>query len=148
MYTLVVETRDQSGYDLYKGKSGPEAGIRVTDTTVKEKLSTTIMILVRRGLPLIWIGLVLGGAFLMTKLSIDHRLEAKNTDLQREFARGGVRHVNLQRRCAALRSEIERLQSDPNEVAYHARNQLGMVRPGEVIYQFTEEIDRTARPRR
>ena len=81
----------------------------------------------------------MGVAVLLTELAIDPRLEAKNTDLQREFARVGVRVINLEKRCEALRSENQRLKDDPREIMYHARNQLGMVRPGELIYQFSED---------
>jgi cell division protein FtsB len=113
----------------------------MTDETVKRRLSERLTRLVRRAWPLLWVGFVIGAAFLMTELAIDPRLEAKNTDLQREFARVGVQVVNLERRCEALRSENDRLKNDPREIMYHARNQLGMVRAGELIYQFTDEGD-------
>ena len=113
----------------------------MSDGTVKSGLSTTITSLVYRAWPLLWIVFVVGAAYAMIELSVDPRLEAKNLDLQREYARVQVRIVNLETRCDALRSENERLKNDPSEIMYHARNQLGMVRDGEIIYQFTEDAD-------
>jgi len=37
-----------------------------------------------------------------------------------------------------LRESIDRLQHDPSELEQLARDQLGMVRDGEVVYQFVE----------
>jgi cell division protein FtsB len=35
-----------------------------------------------------------------------------------------------------LKAELARLRSDERESVYHARTELGMVKPGELVYQF------------
>ena len=41
-----------------------------------------------------------------------------------------------------LRDSISRIQSDPSELEQLARDRLGMVREGEVVYQFVEPKSR------
>ena len=40
---------------------------------------------------------------------------------------------------AALQAEIDRLRNDPSEVERIARDILGLVRPGETVYEFIEK---------
>lgn len=40
---------------------------------------------------------------------------------------------------AALQAEIDRLRNDPAEVERIARDVLGLVRPGETVYEFIEK---------
>ena len=44
-----------------------------------------------------------------------------------------LKYINL-----AMEKDITRIQSDPQRLEELARNRLGMVRPGEVVYQFVE----------
>lgn len=46
---------------------------------------------------------------------------------------------SLQKKNAELAGEIERLRSDPVTLEDLARTELGMVRPGEVVYIFPEK---------
>ncbi len=49
---------------------------------------------------------------------------------------------------AAMAKDITRIQTDPQRLEELARNRLGMVRPGEKVYQFVEPAPSslTARP--
>ena len=113
--------------------------------TVKNWLSKVAKLLFRRSLSVLWLALLAGCIFLLSELTIDHRLRAKNADLMRELARVESTVIALKEKVFQLRSGIDRLKNDPQETAYHARSDLGMVRGGEVIYQFTEESGRPVR---
>ena len=45
---------------------------------------------------------------------------------------------HLQTTNQSLRLEIDRIQQDPLKLEELARDRLGMVRPGELVYQFVE----------
>jgi cell division protein FtsB len=45
---------------------------------------------------------------------------------------------NLKRENAALRSEVHRLQRDPATLEFVARQQLGLVRAGEILVVLTD----------
>jgi len=49
---------------------------------------------------------------------------------------------------ASMEKDIVRIQQDPQRLEELARNRLGMVRPGETVYQFVEPVPSsiTARP--
>lgn len=53
---------------------------------------------------------------------------------------------DLQRRNADLREQIRRLEHDPGEIERRARAQLGLVRPGEVVYVSESELISRLRP--
>ena len=44
----------------------------------------------------------------------------------------------LEKSNQTLRESIDRIQHDPSELEQLARDRLGMVRDGEVVYQFVE----------
>ncbi len=46
---------------------------------------------------------------------------------------------DLERANADLRVEIERVQHDPVRIEELARERLGLVRPGETVYQIVED---------
>ncbi len=46
---------------------------------------------------------------------------------------------DLERANADLRTEIERVQHDPVRIEELARERLGLVRPGETVYQIVED---------
>ena len=48
------------------------------------------------------------------------------------IAQGQLRH--LQNQNAGLREQVRRLESDAGEIEGVARNELGLIRPGEVIF--------------
>lgn len=61
-----------------------------------------------------------------------HRaLEAKREELRRENER-------MRREVRALRREVAALRTDASAIERIARDELGMVRDGELIFQFEE----------
>lgn len=50
-----------------------------------------------------------------------------------------VEHQRLAAERDALREQVQRLRDDPLTLEREARLQLGLVRPGEVIYKFPPE---------
>ncbi len=59
------------------------------------------------------------------------RNEAEAVRLERENAA-------LEARVAQLRREVKALQGDPSAVERAAREELGYVRPGEIVYKLGE----------
>jgi cell division protein FtsB len=70
------------------------------------------------------------------RFTLDPELMARNQSLSDELARLEARNRRLETDNAALEAEIARLRSEDAESVHHARTTLGMVRPGEVVYQF------------
>jgi cell division protein FtsB len=56
--------------------------------------------------------------------------------LQKEVARIKEKNNNLEEENQKLREEVKRLKSDKRYIEEIARKELGMVKEGEVIYQF------------
>jgi cell division protein FtsB len=114
---------------------------------VNSKLSKIAMALLRRGLSVIFIVLLCFTLLAVSEWTIDPHLRAKNARFQTQLSQIQFRVETLKSQAQDLRNEVARLQADDNEILYHARNGLGMVRPGEVIYRFdprseTEEDER------
>jgi cell division protein FtsB len=59
------------------------------------------------------------------KRAEDHALQKEIKDLQEENAE--------------MRRQVQRLQSDPEEIACQAREKLHYAKPGEVIYKLPEQ---------
>ena len=110
--------------------------VRVTKQTVNAKLSIIAMALLRRGVSVIFIVSLCFALLAVSEWTIDPHLRAKNARFQAQLSQIQFRVETLKSQAQALRDEVVRLQGDDNEVLYHARNGLGMVRPGEVIYRF------------
>ena len=79
---------------------------------------------------------LVGGVLGFSRLTINPELEAKNASLLHELGRVETRNARLQARIARLKSEIGRLRADDAESLHYARTQLGMVRPGETVFQL------------
>ena len=56
--------------------------------------------------------------------------------LRRELSELQAGNDQARRELRALRRKVEALRSDPNEVERIARDELGMLRQGEIIMQF------------
>ncbi|HMA93140.1 MAG TPA: septum formation initiator family protein, partial [Polyangiaceae bacterium] len=56
--------------------------------------------------------------------------------LQEERVRLLEQEQQLRHEIAQLRAEVERIKSDPSAVEQVARDELGLVRPTEVVFQF------------
>lgn len=59
--------------------------------------------------------------------------------LRTELEQVKERNVELDRRAGALMRQVERLRNDPNAIESVARDELGMVRDGELVFQFPRE---------
>jgi len=56
--------------------------------------------------------------------------------LDRELARVQAENIELRRDIATLRVEVRQLRDEPAAVEKIARNQLGLVRKNEIVFQF------------
>jgi cell division protein FtsB/cell division protein DivIC len=56
--------------------------------------------------------------------------------LQKEVAQIKDRNIKLEEENKKLREEVKRLQRDKRYIEEIARKELGMVKEGEIIYQF------------
>ncbi len=59
--------------------------------------------------------------------------------IQKEVARIKEKNVKLEEENQRLREEVKRLQTDKRYIEEIARKELGMVKEGEIIYQFDEK---------
>ena len=82
--------------------------------------------------------------YFVSEAAIDPQLQVKNAELETELKRVQTEIAQLREESAALRGEVERLKGDQDEIAYHARNGLGMLRSGEVIYRFDDRTQSQA----
>ena len=97
-----------------------------------------VNLLVRHSFSMILLGILVVALIAISEWSIDPRLRAENAELQRQLTEIQVQVDSMKAESQRLTNEIERLRSEPNEILYHARNGLGMVRAGEVVYRFNE----------
>ena len=59
--------------------------------------------------------------------------------LQKEFVRIKERNTKLEEENQKLKEEVKRLQTDKRYIEEIARRELGMVKEGEIIYQFDDK---------
>ena len=82
-------------------------------------------------------GAILGILFLVYALTNENGLPLylqmveKENELKRQTQQ-------LESSNQSLRESIDRIQHDPSELEQLARDRLGMVRDGEIVYQFVE----------
>ncbi len=81
--------------------------------------------------------LILGGFTFFGEKGIVHLLR-----LQKEVARIRERNVKLEEENEKLKEEVRRLRSDKRYIEEIARRELGMVKEGEIIYQFDTPNDK------
>jgi len=94
--------------------------------------------LARKIAPVLGLAVAVAGLYGLSRLTVDPELRVRNAELGGELARVQARNDRLRAQVEATRVEITRLRSDPEESLYHARTGLGLVRGGEVAYQFEE----------
>jgi len=63
--------------------------------------------------------------------------------LQKELARIKDQNLKLEEENQKLKEEVKRLQSDKRYIEEVARKELGMVKEGEIIYQFDEKKNKS-----
>lgn len=82
--------------------------------------------------------------FLQYRLWIAEGSLAEQHRLEQQVEEQGLLNAELQVRNAVLEREVLELQSGNKGVEQRAREQLGLIREGEIFYQFAEENeDRT-----
>ena len=94
------------------------------------------MPLVRRIAPLIVVVSLAAGLFALYRASSDPELVARNRELDDALAQVQSRNRRLVSEIADLKAENARLQGEQAESVHRARTELGMVRPGELVYRF------------
>jgi len=90
--------------------------------------------------------LVLGGltAYLLLVAVFGEQGLLKVRQLDREKTELEERVAALDAETAVLRSEVRGIQSDPFLYEKAAREQLGLVKPGEIVYDFrTDPLERS-----
>ena len=80
--------------------------------------------------------LLAAGLWGVSRLMADPEAEARTQSLRDELLRVESRNARLRTEIASLKAELARLRDGDAEALHHARTGLGMVRPGEVVYQF------------
>ena len=75
--------------------------------------------------------LILGALTFLGEKGILHLLR-----LQKEVAQIKESNIKLEEENQKLREEVKRLQNDKRYIEEIARKELGMVKEGEIIYQF------------
>jgi cell division protein FtsB len=76
--------------------------------------------------------LFFGCVILLDSLFGDHGL-AQTIRARRDSARAIADLAQLKEQNAALRDEVHRLSGDPQTIEAVARQQLGLIRPGEIV---------------
>jgi cell division protein FtsB len=67
--------------------------------------------------------------------------------LQKELARIKETNVRMEEENRRLREEVSRLQNEKRYIEEIARKELGMVKEGEVIYQFETPNNEKEKPK-
>jgi len=93
------------------------------------------MSFVRRRAPLLLAAAVLG---LLAYSTWDPDGLRKHRRLEAEGRRVGAENREIARDSARLRREIRALQGDPAALERAAREELGFVRPGELVFKLDE----------
>lgn len=66
--------------------------------------------------------------------------------LQRELARIREMNVKMEEENRKLKEQVRRLQNEKRYIEEIARKELGLVKEGELIYQFDLQDDRKEKP--
>ena len=69
-------------------------------------------------------------------LIFDDKSYPRYQSLKTELSRSEANRAQLEREVEALKRRVDRLKNDPHAIERIARDDLGMVRPGELIFQF------------
>lgn len=67
---------------------------------------------------------------------VDGRGTPRYFELKQSVERARKNNAQLEREIANLQSEIELLRNDARAIERLARDELGMVREGEIVFQF------------
>ena len=81
-----------------------------------------------------WVIVVAGIIYLQYRLWVGPGGYLEVAELQDRVHSARDHNAQLQQRNQLLEAEIERLETDPAAVEYHARADLGMIKPDETFY--------------
>ncbi len=85
--------------------------------------------------PVLLVLTLVGAVAVISEVTVDSGLRDRNDDLQQELQQMRAANGRLEAEVETLQTDIRRLRNAPEEALFQARTTLGMVRPGEVIYQ-------------
>jgi cell division protein FtsB len=94
------------------------------------------MHVLKRYWPFLALGLLLLG--LLSKLLLGSNGWSHAKNLQEKVTEQRADNARLQQRNDALAAEVEDLKSGESAVEERARNELGMVKPGETFYRVVD----------
>lgn len=95
-----------------------------------------------RGLRLVLLLLLVLLAYLQFRLWFGNGGEREVRDLREQVQEQTRENAGLRQRNAALAAEVEDLKSGEAAVEERARNELGMIKPGETFYRVVEPRER------
>ena len=70
-----------------------------------------------------------------SEVTVDGDLRDRNAELGRELDQMRAALTRLNAELDTIQTDIQRLRTTPEEALFQARTTLGLVRPGEAIYQ-------------
>lgn len=85
--------------------------------------------------------IVLAGLFLVLqyKLWFEHDGIAEIWQLRQAISRQSIENQQLMQENTVLTNEVHDLQNGATAIEAHARNDLGMTKPGETYYQIVQK---------
>lgn len=81
-----------------------------------------------------WVIALAGLLYLQYRLWLGPGGFTDATELERQVESARAHNAQLLVRNQRIEAEIDRLNHDPAAIEYHARADLGMIRPGESFY--------------
>lgn len=81
-----------------------------------------------------WVIIGAGIIYLQYRLWIGPGGWLDAAELSAQVESAASHNAQLRQRNQLLEAEITRLETDPDAIEYHARADLGMIRPGETFY--------------
>jgi cell division protein FtsB len=99
-----------------------------------------------RGLRIVLLLLLVLLAWLQYRLWFGNGGQREVATLQRQVQQQARDNAGLQQRNDALAAEVEDLKSGEAAVEERARNELGMIKPGETFYRVVEPEATPAEP--
>ncbi len=82
----------------------------------------------------IWVIAVAGLVYLQYRLWLGPGGYLDAAELSQRVESARQHNARLAERNARIEAEIDRLERDPAAIEYHARADLGMIKPGETFY--------------
>jgi cell division protein FtsB len=110
-------------WTIRRGKGDRGSSVRFDPSTLAWLLPTSLLVLAIVSVPL---------------LVLDERGLPRYRALRDEEAELEHQNEALRLEVRALARDVESLRSDESSVERIARDELGMVRPGEILFQFPE----------